>query len=186
MTDHANMTLPGSTGSVMSIKLESNTQRTDVFPDKATKKKSSPQQLVKSLTTLTKKSEHAYTKASRTEQAPNKNAQKKPLNTTTRSSVSSQSRAHVISIVYEQLSNNFNYPRIAQLHNWQGKVVLTFHITTKGDIANIQLNQSSGYAILDDAAISALSKIGKLPLLANSIKTDMEIQLPVLYQLTQG
>lgn len=186
VTDHVNLTLPGSTGSVMSVKLESKTNKADVLPADSAKQESSSRPTLKPLTALAKKPEAALTADAKPEYKPQKQKLKQSAHTSTSSDVTAASRAHVISIVYEQLSNHFEYPRIAQLHNWQGKVVLAFRVTTKGEIENIQVNRSSGFAILDHAAINSLKEVGKLPLLATGIKTGMEIQLPILYQLTEG
>ena len=186
MTDHVNLTLPGSTGSVMSVKLETNTEHTNVLSEEPGKQQATTHFPVQPLNTLSKKQILSHTKVAKDERINQKEELKQPLRTATNSAVNSTSKAQVISIVYQQLSNHFEYPRLAQLHNWQGKVVLSFRVTTKGEIENIQVNHSSGFNILDLAAINSLKKVGKLPQLATTIKTGMEIQLPVLYQLTTG
>ena len=51
-----------------------------------------------------------------------------------------------------------DYPREASQNNWQGNVVLTVEILASGNIGRIILKKTSGYKILDEAAISASKK----------------------------
>ena len=55
-----------------------------------------------------------------------------------------------------------------------------------GKIENIKVNLSSGYNVLDQAAVISLKKIGQLPSAASWLINGMEIQIPIIYQLTQG
>jgi len=47
------------------------------------------------------------------------------------------------------------YPLIAKNNNWQGIVVLDVEILSSGSVGRVILKKSSGYEILDNAAISA-------------------------------
>ena len=96
------------------------------------------------------------------------------------------SKAHVISIIYKRLNNHFKYPRIAQRRNWQGQVLLAFRLSRDGNIKNIKINHSSGYNVLDQAAIVALQKIGQLPQVTSWLNDGIDIQIPIIYQLTEG
>ena len=97
-----------------------------------------------------------------------------------------ESRARVISIIYKELKQHFNYPALAQKRNWQGKVELSLRVTSSGKIENIQINNSSGYNILDQAAISSLLKVGNLPKISSWLPYDINLKLPVIYRLTEG
>lgn len=96
------------------------------------------------------------------------------------------SKSRVVSLIYKELNNHFNYPKIAQRRNWQGQVLLAFRLSNDGTIKDIKINHSSGYNVLDQAAIVSLKKIGQLPQASSWLVDGMEIQIPVIYQLTQG
>jgi protein TonB len=50
------------------------------------------------------------------------------------------------------------YPKRAKQQGWEGIVVLSFSVDANGNVFNIQVIRSSGYADLDNAAIQALSQ----------------------------
>ncbi len=89
-------------------------------------------------------------------------------------------------IIYTEFSKYFFYPKAAQRRNLQGKVILKFTIQANGVINQIQVSESSGYHLLDNAALEALKKIDNTnnfvtALNGNSVKQT----LPVVYQLVQ-
>ena len=194
-----NITLPGSTGSVMSVKLKAekktaknpsvnNNAKIKQVKDIEEKKVQAfnkvkqpvvikkPTQTVKSLATkipLTSDTPLVPSSFKESKQAINKEEEGK-------------SKAHVIAVIYQALNQHFTYPRLAQRRNWQGKVLLSIRVTASGKIKNIRLNQSSGYTILDQAAMSSLTKVGELPQLISWLPYDIDLTLPVIYQLTEG
>ena len=136
------ITLPGSTGSVIKIKIKEK------------------QNALEKITTA--KPAHKKT-SKKTEQQENHIKIKKNISTSEATAILSQekttspatdkqqaeSKAHVISIIYKELSQYFIYPKLAQKRNWQGKVLLSLRVTSVGKIYNIKINISSGYSILD-------------------------------------
>lgn len=93
--------------------------------------------------------------------------------------------ASVIAILQQELSRHFYYPKSAQRKNWQGLVILSFTITPSGIIDQISINQSSGYDILDSAAMNALGKIKRKNELAIALNGfPLRQLLPVTYRLT--
>lgn len=89
------------------------------------------------------------------------------------------------SIIKTELSKFFYYPKSAQRKNWQGLVIISFFIRPNGVISNIKVNKSSGYSVLDSAAVDALSKVQKEKELALALNGNSFSQLlPVTYQLT--
>ncbi len=50
------------------------------------------------------------------------------------------------------------YPKRAKQQGWEGTVVLSFSVDANGNVFNIQVVRSSGYADLDNAAIQALQQ----------------------------
>jgi len=94
--------------------------------------------------------------------------------------------AQVKSKLIKKLKANFSYPKLAQRKNWQGKVILSLRITSLGEIANIQLATSSGYNVLDNAAIASLQKVKNLPNISLWFNKGINLQIPVIYTLTES
>jgi len=94
--------------------------------------------------------------------------------------------AQVKSKLIKKLNANFSYPKLAQRKNWQGKVVLSLHVTSLGEISNIQLATSSGYNILDKAAVASLQQVKNLPNISLWFNNGISLQLPVIYKLTES
>jgi TonB family protein len=82
---------------------------------------------------------------------------------------------------------HFVYPPLARLHGWQGEVRLALTISADGDLRELRVLASSGYALLDQDAIQTILRLGKLPqareLLAGR---NIHLELPVVYRLTEG
>lgn len=91
----------------------------------------------------------------------------------------------VIAVLQQELSKHFYYPKSAQRKNWQGLVILSFTIMPDGIIHKIEVNKSSGYDVLDSAAIDALKEIEMQSVLAVALNGNQLHQLlPVNYKLT--
>ncbi|MDH5483627.1 MAG: energy transducer TonB [Gammaproteobacteria bacterium] len=90
----------------------------------------------------------------------------------------------VTHILKNGFSRHFYYPKTAQRRSWQGKVLLEFTITSSGNIEKIHINSSSGYSVLDNAAIDALKKIEENNEFALALNGhSIEQILPVTYKL---
>ena len=163
-----NITLPGSTGSVMVVQIKNTSTQKQVL-DYLEKQELSKKPI------LHKKSSNI-----KTNKQPNKSE------TTLTNKDPAKSKARVASIIYKELNQYFTYPRLAVKRNWQGKVLLSLRVTSSGKIKNIQLNQSSGYEILDQAAMNSLSKVDNLPEISSWLPFDIDIEFPVVYKLIEG
>lgn len=85
------------------------------------------------------------------------------------------------------LQRHFSYPRLAVQRGWEGEVVLAMRVTANGSIEQIHLARSSGYALLDESALSTLRRIGVITDAADWLAgRSLELRLPVLYRLQQG
>ncbi len=94
--------------------------------------------------------------------------------------------AAVYARIRGQLQHHFHYPQLAKRYGWQGRVLLDFTVSNLGRLNNIRIRQSSGYDILDHAAVDALSRVviadaGKELLRAAAKHGRMS--LPVVYRL---
>ena len=93
-------------------------------------------------------------------------------------------QAQIDSIIRQEFSKYFYYPKSAQRKNWQGLVILRFIIEEDGIINSISISKSSGYSVLDNAAITALKRIDKknaLSIVLNGLQYSQ--LLPVQYKL---
>ena len=80
----------------------------------------------------------------------------------------------------EQLKN---YPHLARLNRWEGKVVLRAVIRNDGQVLAIDVQESSGRSILDDAAIETLRNASPLKLEHPLGKPQVAILMPISYSL---
>lgn len=94
--------------------------------------------------------------------------------------------ANVKSDLIKKFDTNFIYPKLAKRRNWQGKVILSLHISPVGKIENIHLITSSGYDVLDNAAMTSLRKVGKLHDISLWFSNSINLHLPVIYKLTKS
>ena len=107
-------------------------------------------------------------------------AQAKAINT-------AMNRARILSQIRHDLSQYFYYPPLARRKGMQGTVLLGFGISGQGAIRNIRIVKSSGYAILDLAAQDAMQRLDKLNWYAALMHgKDMDLELPVIFRLTEG
>ena len=98
-----------------------------------------------------------------------------------------QSRAYVISRITKKIRNNFTYPRLARRNGWEGKVMLSLFVNSKGDIKNARIKSGSGYQILDQSALSALNKVKNIEKTKDGfIFSAKEFLIPVIYRLKEG
>ena len=96
-------------------------------------------------------------------------------------------KALLIRQVKSEISHYFNYPTFARRKGWHGIVLLEFNVTHAGIISNIEIKNSSGYEILDRAAHKSLSHVQRINIsLYNNLPLNTRLQVPILYQLTEG
>lgn len=171
--NQTDITLPGSTGSVMAVKIKEYLQKeSHLLPEKTEEK------------TISTTVNQAQVKKYSTKAFKQTNEKQHQASSTNKKNT--VSKARVVSLIYRELNNHFTYPKIAQRRNWQGQVLLAFRLSSNGNIEDIKINHSSGYNILDQAAIISLKKIGQLPQTSSWLVNGMEIQIPIIYQLTKG
>jgi protein TonB len=84
------------------------------------------------------------------------------------------------------LAPDFRYPPIARRLGWQGEVRVRIHIDRQGHFRTIELAHSSGYAVLDEAALESLQHLGQLPATLPAPMRAMVVVVPVIYRLTAG
>lgn len=90
-----------------------------------------------------------------------------------RSSYQSALFAHVLRYRY--------YPEAARPDRLHGIVRIQFAIARDGRILTAWIEQSSGYAVLDAAALDALRRAEPLPAIPAELPGEMEVLLPIDY-----
>ncbi len=78
-----------------------------------------------------------------------------------------------------------SYPRWAMANGWQGKMVIAIEIREDGSVGLYQLMHSTGYKVLDEAAIEALQSWKFHPAIKEGKPTKICIQIPIRFQLQE-
>jgi protein TonB len=87
----------------------------------------------------------------------------------------------------QALRARFFYPMLARREGWQGAVRLLLHIEPDGRISDTQVVRTSGYAVLDDAAMRSVREIAALRVDdAPRGAAFFDLSLTVVYRLTDG
>jgi len=90
----------------------------------------------------------------------------------------------VLAALYEALFPHFDYPSVARRRGWQGRVKVGLHVEADGDLSRIHLVESSGYALLDKAAVRNVTELRSVPGASQWLEgSDIDVVLPVSYQL---
>jgi protein TonB len=78
-----------------------------------------------------------------------------------------------------------HYPRIAKRARQEGRVVLEVVIDGNGNILSVNVSDSSGYPLLDEAAQRSIEAIGKLPSPPRELTWERKVlHVPYLFRLT--
>ena len=94
--------------------------------------------------------------------------------------------SHLHRDLSQAFTAHFQYPRLARKRGWQGTVELGLHISITGKLSNIRVIQSSGYRVLDRAAIKSLQNLGTLTEAKKWLTHDYKGVFPVRYALVDG
>ncbi len=114
-------------------------------------------------------------------------ARETPVTANTADNRAGDASARVREALQQQLTFHRYYPPVARDHGWQGRVRLGIRIEADGRLSRVKVLQTSGYSVLDQAALDSIRSIGTLrearPWL-NGAHSD--IVLPVIYKLLNG
>jgi protein TonB len=79
------------------------------------------------------------------------------------------------------------YPGMAIRNAWEGRVKLGIRVQANGDLTDIHVIDSSGYRILDTAAVKSVRHIAALPEASPWLQgQSIDVILPVIYKLTDS
>lgn len=93
---------------------------------------------------------------------------------------------HLLGDIQTRLSRYLSYPPLARTRGWQGTVTVGFDLVPDGRLRRIHVTRSSGYDVLDRAAVDALARVERLD--GNGIAridAALAMRLPVIYRLTE-
>jgi TonB family protein len=83
-----------------------------------------------------------------------------------------------------KLAFNRHYPGMAIRNAWEGQVRLGIRVLANGNLTNIHVINSSGYRILDKAAVKSVRHIAALPEAGPWLQgQSIDVILPVIYKL---
>lgn len=76
------------------------------------------------------------------------------------------------------------YPRIAALRGWEGEVRLRLKVARKGQLLGVQVDRSSGFAVLDEHALAMVEALPGLPPLPEALEAnEIQVVVPINYKL---
>ncbi len=85
------------------------------------------------------------------------------------------------------LLTRFDYPLLARRRGWEGEVRLGLRVEADGELGSIRVVETSGYRVLDRAAVRDLEEVDTLPTLKRWLDgMQMDVVLPVEYRLAGG
>jgi TonB family protein len=96
------------------------------------------------------------------------------------------SRNHLLGQLHTALSRHLVYPPLARQRGWEGTVLLGLRVEADGALEQVRLRGSSGYDVLDQAAVESLHRVGRLAEATAWLRgRALELQMPVIYRITE-
>ena len=83
------------------------------------------------------------------------------------------------SYIKDLINRHVTYPKTARQMGWQGKVTISFFISSDGHAKGIKVVESSGIGVLDKNAVEAVQSASPFP----KPPVEAKLIIPVLYQL---
>ena len=86
--------------------------------------------------------------------------------------------------ILQEINSNINYPVIALQNQISGRVIIQLSITNKGILKKLSLIQSSGFDILDNEVLRAVSNTDHYPSAPLSLsKKQYSFKLPIKFEI---
>lgn len=93
----------------------------------------------------------------------------------------------LLQLISTRIQQHLNYPRLAETDTEQGQIILQFELTPQGKLQNVQITQSSGMAVLDQAALTAVLASSPINFPPNfHLNQALILRLPVRFSLQYG
>lgn len=85
------------------------------------------------------------------------------------------------------LAPYFSYPLMARRNGWEGRVQVGLRVEADGHLSHVRIARSSGYRLLDSAALATLNHVDMLPQAAGWLDgRHFDMVLPIEYRLIDG
>lgn len=89
-----------------------------------------------------------------------------------------------IRTLLKRIHRKKHYPHQARRNREHGEVLVSFIISKTGEISQVQIRHSSGYANLDKAALRTISRISPLEPIPNELDImNWELAVPIAFNL---
>jgi protein TonB len=75
------------------------------------------------------------------------------------------------------------YPLQARQDRLQGRVIIVFVMSRAGAVLDARVQASSGYPILDQAAIDTIARAQPLPEIPAEMNDPLEVEIPIEFSL---
>jgi TonB family protein len=86
--------------------------------------------------------------------------------------------------ISRQLDQQRFYPKRALDAGWQGTTKVRVHLTADGDVLNVAVEETSGHAVLDDAALKMVKNLRPFPPMPEALRgKERTIILPLQFRI---
>ncbi len=75
------------------------------------------------------------------------------------------------------------YPEVARLNKWQGKVVVQMKVLEDGHLIDMEIQESSGFEVLDQTALTMIRLASPLDLDHSLPSHHVSLSVPLTFQL---
>jgi protein TonB len=75
------------------------------------------------------------------------------------------------------------YPLIAKRRGWEGTVTLDIELRADGSVGDIKVAQSSGYPLLDEAALDQVKTWRHIPVKRDGVPVTRRAHQPLVFKL---
>jgi protein TonB len=75
------------------------------------------------------------------------------------------------------------YPQVARRQGWEGVALLRVEINSRGRVESVELVQSTGHTILDDAALQAIRRWQFAPARFAGQAVSATVEIPIRFEL---
>lgn len=92
-------------------------------------------------------------------------------------------RKNYLQLIRSRIEANKQYPLIARRQHWEGKVGLRFTVNKDSKVEEIKLISSSGYQLLDKAAINSVVNASPFPPPPDPSLLPLHLELTIVFEL---
>jgi protein TonB len=86
-------------------------------------------------------------------------------------------------LIQDIINSNIKYPKELGEEKIEGSVKLSLHLLSTGELSGVIIMQSSGSAILDEAAEYSVRKLSPFPAFPSEIELkELWIDIPIVYK----